>query len=194
MKIAKLIALAAFGFSASAFGQGTLTWATDTFAASQNTAFALVMDVNGTPLGTSFLGQIYSSPTANGTYVALGAALPFNNGGDPGYIFPPAPPASTLTAPNVAGGATGFYEMRAWNSSAGSTFEAASLVVGAHVGSSAPTSAVFGNPAASPPTVGPTVDTFASFSLHAVTAVPEPSTIALGIVGVAGLLALRRRQ
>jgi len=192
MKIAKLIAMAIVGVSTSAFAQtGTLTWDTDTLAASQNTAFALVMDVNGTPLGTSFLGQIYSSPTANGTYLPLGTALQFNNGGDPGYISPPAPPASTLTAPNVAGGATGFYEMRAWNASAGATFEIASTVLNAHVGSSTPTQIVFGNSAAVPPVVGPNVDTFTSFNLHVV---PEPSTIALGIVGFAGLLALRRRQ
>jgi hypothetical protein len=81
--------------------------------------------------------------------------------------------------------------MRAWNASAGATFEIASLVNGAHVGSSSATSIVFGNSAATPPVVGPNVDTFGSFSLHVV---PEPSTLALGIVGVAGLLALRRRQ
>jgi hypothetical protein len=151
----------------------------------------VVFDVNGTtPLSTAFLGQVYTSPTAGGTYVAVGAALHFDNGGNPGQIDLPATGA-TLVSPNVAANTTGFYELKAWTATAGTTFEQASTVAGAHVGSSTATSVVFGNIAAgSPP--GPDVSGFASF--HLTTVVPEPSTLALGIVGVAGLLALRRRQ
>jgi hypothetical protein len=73
--------------------------------------------------------------------------------------------------------------MRAWEAAKGASYEAA-VAGGGIYGSSLPVSLALSNPPAAPTDmVG-----LAAFSL-----VPEPSTMALGVLGVAALL-LRRRQ
>jgi hypothetical protein len=81
-------------------------------------------------------------------------------------------------------------QLRAWEASGGSTYEAA-LAAGVRTG----TGNVFsvgplgGNdPGGGPPFTDPNLTGFQSFAL-----VPEPSTIALGLLGAAALL-LRRRK
>ena len=97
----------------------------------------------------------------------------------------------TVTANPTAGA----YQVRVWNTANGSTYEAASAVVGAHVGVSSTVSVNFagyvnGN---LPPVSFPQASGFSSFNLMAVSAVPEPATIALGLFGAAGLLIRRRK-
>jgi len=154
-----------------------------------------VFDVNGTTaLDSNFKGQIYAgtsagsltaySPIAQFGFVGGNANASFN-----GFIAD----GSTITLTGLNPGA-GFYQLKAWQSSAGSTFEAASLVAGAKVGSSAVTAITFGGTpvGGGTGTPGPNTSTFASFSLSTV-AVPEPATIALGLFGAAGLFIRRRK-
>lgn len=87
----------------------------------------------------------------------------------------------------IGGGSAGFYQVRAWTG--GSSF---SDVANTKVGSSAVTGITFGGT----PIGGGTAIAPPDLNLHssfAITAVPEPATIALGLFGAAGLLARRRK-
>jgi len=197
MKLVKLFAVAvvaASAYSASAQSSGgQLLFTTFTSTAGQGQVF----DVGGAPLGSTFDGEIYTSLTgANGTFQAAGGIQTFQGPVGTSFAGGYVVAATTVVSPNVGVGANGFYEVKVWNASAGSTFEQASTVVGAQVGSSASVAIgpFGGTPSSGPNITAPPVNTFGSFTLTTVAAVPEPSTIALGIVGMAGLLALRRRQ
>jgi len=194
MKLSKLVAVAAViglsALSAAAQSGGQMTFTTFTTTPGNGTIF----DVGGAAAGTTIEATVYTSSTLNGTYLPVvlsgGANANFSPVGD--LLAGRVTEGQTGTSANVALGQNGFYEIRAWSASAGSTFEAASVVNGAHVGISTPIqNGNFGG--GSPAVVGPNTDNFANFTLHTVV-VPEPSTIALGIVGAVGLLALRRRR
>lgn len=155
----------------------------------------LVFDVDGTTaLDSNFKGQIYAG-TSSGSLTAYTPIAQFGfaggspNAGFNGFIVD----GSTINLTGVNPGA-GFYQLKAWQSSAGSSFEAASIVAGAKVGSSAITAITFGGTpvGGGTGTPGPNTSTFASFSLTTV-AVPEPATLALGLFGAAGLLFRRRK-
>ncbi len=156
----------------------------------------LVFDVNGTTaLDSNFKGQIYAG-LSSGSLIAFSPISQFGFvGGSPNPTFNGSiVEGATITLSGVNPGA-GFYQLKAWQSSAGSSFEAASLVAGAKVGSSAITAITFGGTpigGSGTGTPGPNTDTFASFSLTTV-AVPEPATLALGLFGAAGLLFRRRK-
>ena len=156
----------------------------------------LVFDVNGTTaLDSNFKGQIYAG-LSSGSLIAFSPISQFGFvGGSPNPTFNGSiVEGATITLSGVNPGA-GFYQLKAWQSSAGSSFEAASLVAGAKVGSSAITAITFGGTpigGSGIGTPGPNTDTFASFSLTTV-AVPEPATLALGLFGAAGLLFRRRK-
>lgn len=153
----------------------------DTF---NETAGFGVAKYNNNPVNSSFLGQIWGSTSSSDptTFVALTSALSFFSDGTI-----TAPTATTVTGAST--GATLFYQLRAWNSAAGSTFAQASAAGNGITGKSgvasltlAATTDIFN----AQPSNG-----FANFSLAAV---PEPTTIALGVMGGMALLARRRRN
>lgn len=155
-----------------------------------DTSKGTVFNTDGTtPVGSSFLGQLYVSSTINGTYSPIGSATAFIDG------FGVINGNSATTVTGFVAGDTAFYKLVAWNSAAGSTFEQASVNVSGIVGSSVATQfTVGGTTTGSQPQV---IESFANihptFSVS-VAAVPEPTTIALGVLGGLGLLARRRRN
>lgn len=127
--------------------------------------------------GTGFSAQLYYDSGSG--FVAVGPVVNFNTGTFAGY-FSSTP---SVTIPGVAIGATTTLQVRAWNNAGGtiSSWETASI---------RGQSASFTSPALGDPTNAssiPPLTGLTSFSL-----VPEPTTIALGVLG--GLVLLVRRR
>jgi len=171
-----LVAFAALLVASSAFAQGTIN-----FNNRVSTGDARVTRPDGTTgagagvTAALYLGNTMLTPTT--TFRTTAAAAFFVN-------------AVEVVVPGVAGGGTAAgVTMRAWETAAGS-YEAAQGTAFLS-GSSAPIDvAGLGNPAGAPPTPAANLLGLQGFQI---TAVPEPSTIALGVLGAAALL-LRRRK
>jgi hypothetical protein len=174
-----------------AFGQGRITFL-NTATGTGITGGSPVTDVGGAVrlTGATFWAQLYAAPGANqavGSLQAVGSPVNFRTGAGAGFV----PAGLVVTVPSGAPGTTATIQMRAWEGAAGSTYEAA-LAGGAKTGFS---NIVNVGPLGGPdPTGGPDfLDPFmlgvTGFSL-----VPEPSTIALGLIGAAALLLRRRKQ
>lgn len=86
---------------------------------------------------------------------------------------------------DVGVGATATLQVRVWDSAKFASFDAA--VAGGEYGISTPFNYTV-------PAAGSTPDKYYMDNLRAFAIVPEPSTIALGILGAASLLFLRRRK
>lgn len=184
-----LLVVSAMAFTSnSAKADGSINF----FTFNGNTAFGQVyLPGTSTSVDSSFLGQIYVSSTLNGTYTAVGSPLAFQGGGvgQPSAINSGTP----VTVPGTFGGDTVFYKIAAWNSSSGATFEQASSSGTAILGMSSGTSLLLGGvPSGGGSALpAPQANTFTSFQLAAV---PEPTTVALAVMGGLGLLARRRRN
>ena len=133
----------------------------------------------GTLLGNTFYAQIFASSVNNpASFVAVGSPVLLSSG---------VANSGTVTVTGVLPGSTVFYQVRAWDVASGS-FSSAAVS-----GVSAVQSATLGGTLVADGTVFsvPQANTFASFG---VAAVPEPTTIALGVAGGLALLARRRRN
>jgi hypothetical protein len=172
----KLIVAAAIGLTAvGALAQGQFTFGNRVTAAGID---AKVFDNKAAPLdGATYLAQAYVG--LNETSLApVGAALPFRSGAAAGYIT-----STGIAVSGIAAGTAVIVQMRAWEAAKGATYETA-VAAGALYGVSNPVALTLTAPPAAPADmVG-----LQSFSL-----IPEPSTLALGVLGVAALL-LRRRS
>jgi len=170
-----LVASAAVG----AFAQGTVVFSNLTGLSPGQPIF----NVDGTTkLTSAYEGQVYESATAGGTFTAVGNIVSVT--GTTGYIL-----GGSEVLAGVAGGANVFIEIRAWKTSDGSSYEAALAANGA-TGVSIPVAYSTGNPGGSPPTAAGPLTGFKSFNL---VNVPEPTTIALGALGLGALLIRRRK-
>jgi len=170
-----LVALAAVLVTAATYGQGTVNFDN--------------IGVNApiwAPGGTRTIGAGTLPNAAAGLYVdsgggnytlVPGSTTTFfaNSGAGAGYLN-----ALTVTVPNVVAGQPGTFEVRAWSGTAG--YDAATIR-----GSSTPITITTGG-AGSPPGLPADLT-----GLQAFTLVPEPSTIAFGVIGGLALL-LRRRK
>lgn len=158
-----------------------------------------IFDVGGVTRlqgSAGFVGQIYTSFSSvnGGAFTAIGPVTSFLNSGGAGFIVANPRDVTVVNASVTANPSPGSYQVRVWNTANGATYEAASAVIGAHVGISSSVSANFAgyvNGQLAPPSF-PQANGFGSFSLGIV-AVPEPATLALGLFGAAGLLARRRK-
>jgi len=183
-----IIAIAVWAASVSAFAQGVVNF--NNIASFGTATEAVVFDVNGTTklAGPAFLAQLYWSATSftglGGSAVASAPATFFTVADGADGFWNPA--QATV---GVASGTPVFLQVRSWNAAAGATYEAAALNAAGKVGASGVFSVTAGGGTLPPPDItGP--GKLSSFKLNAV---PEPSTIALGILG-AGALLLRRRK
>lgn len=168
--------------SLSAYAQGTINF--NNRIGTGDPSDSPVFDVGGVTrlAGAGFFAQLYAGPagSAAGALAAVGAPVTFRTGGGAGYVNSPGDVTTAV------GGATAAIQMRAWDS-AFPTY-AAALAGGGKTGASIVFDSLPLGGGGSPPATAPNLTGLRSFSL-----VPEPSTIALGALGMAALL-LRRRK
>ncbi|MBM3880243.1 MAG: PEP-CTERM sorting domain-containing protein [Verrucomicrobia bacterium] len=136
--------------------------------------------------GTAYWAQLYGG-VDEASLAPIGAALNFRTGTAAGYTVSSGVD-TTRTITGIAPGGAAVVQVRAWEASGGATYEAA-VASGKKYGKSEIVNlSATGNPAANPPILPVNLIGLQSFSL-----IPEPSTIALGVLGAAVLL-LRRRK
>ena len=186
-----LIAIAFMATAAVAMAQGTVTFSNKD-SGTTPPIDAPIFNVDGTtPLsGSGFLAQLYFAPagsTASTVFTAApGSALIFRTGTRAGYTDNTVDLNRVLTG--IAAGAAADIQIRAWDASKGSTYEAA-LAAGGAVGKSPTLAGVITGGSGTPASLPTSLVGLQGFKLN----VPEPTTIALGLLG-AGALFLRRRK
>jgi hypothetical protein len=175
-----LIALAAVLVTASSYGQGTIFFSTKV----GTSVDAPVTLPDGTGPGPDYTAQLFLVG-AGGSLTPLTPATTFRDGSKnptaAKYVTIPAEQVVTVPGVGPAGSAT--VELAAWKTSLGS-FDAAKAAQ--QLGISAPLTVNNLGGGALPP---PNLVGLQGFVIP----VPEPSTIALGILGASALL-LRRRK
>jgi hypothetical protein len=158
----------------------------------------VVRNFVGMPLvGTNFVAQIVYGSNAGSLTATLGDVMPFRvaTTAYPGTWNPGSAGIRTLTG--FVAGNTVSMRVNVWDSTVFSSWSAASAALSAghyytatQAGSSSVFTYVVG--ADSDPSAQSIVN-FRGFSLTAIPAVPEPTTIALGALGAAALLWRRRK-
>jgi hypothetical protein len=193
MKRTLILIAAATSVSASVFAQGFVTFS--------NIGVPVTNALTMMPVsaGTYFRAALYflpDQPTAptTGDFDQRGAVLaPFTTSFLPGGVFN----AGTRTAPagNPAG-SFGWFQMRAWETAFGTSYEQArnnTAIIGGHVALLGTSNIIKvgplgGGSIATPSLVG------AGLRGILFVPIPEPSGIGLGMLGIGALLLLRRRR
>ena len=164
-----IIALAALIVTSAAYGQGQVTFNNRV----TGTVDAKILLPGGAGVAGGFTAQLYGGPVG-GTLAALTPITDFRTGAAAGYVN-----SVDVNVPTVAPGATATLQV--WVYETGKTY-ATSLTSGK--------SATF-NVALGGGTLPPAnIVGFTSFTL---TTIPEPTTIALGLLGLA-MVFFRRRK
>jgi len=167
-----MILAAAIALTGSAFGQGQVTMG--------NNAGSLIIDNFGTAVtsgSTSF--QLLAGATAD-SLQAIGTIA--------GVGFPGRIANTVVNIAGVAPGQTAFFQIQAWQSSFASY--AAAVAGNGGTGLSQVFSAATSSAGPPPGTPTALAGLFPGFAVI----VPEPSTIALGLIGAGSLLFLRRKK
>jgi hypothetical protein len=184
--------MALVGATAASFGQGLVNFDTQSVG-------ARILKADGTPpsVGTAYFARLYSAAGQNAPKSALAPAgnnpVNLRSGANGGYVQVSGITSKGITVDPVVSvttvnGGPATVQLRAW-SSAFDTYEAAAAASSEFGESPLLNLAATGNPAAAPPTTP--VDLI---GLQGFTMVPEPSTVALGVLGAAALLFARRRR
>lgn len=173
-----LVALAAVLVSVSVSAQGLVTFNNRT-----PTGDARVTRPDGTGAGAGITAALYLN--TGGTLTMLSPTTTFRTSAAAAFFVNAV---NDLVVPGVGPGANATLRMRAWE---GASYEAAAAGNTLLRGESNDiTLALGGIPAGAPPIPTPGLSGLQGFQL---VAIPEPSTIALGVLGAAALL-LRRRK
>ena len=155
---------------------------------------------NGLVSGTNFYAQLFAADgvgRSESSLVAVGTPVNFRTGGNAGYVqetgtttYDGSTVNTTVNVTSVNGGAV-TLQLRVW-SSAFSSY-AAAVANGMGYGKSPLLSlASTGNPNGTPtPGIPVNLDGLQGFMF---TNIPEPSTVALAVLGIGSLLFIRRRS
>jgi hypothetical protein len=176
-----LVTLAAVLVSVSTFGQGTIKF---------NNRTGTVDAPIRTPDGSAGFGSIAGAQAqlflvSGGNFTALTPATTFRTS-SPAAMFYITEPAAGVIVPGVAAGQNATIVLRAW-AGGGAYGDAANT----YRGESLPiTIALGGTPPGGAPLPDALLNGLQGFN---VTLIPEPSTMALGLLGAAALLYRRRK-
>ena len=189
-----VLTLAVVGVTVVTYGQGQVNF--------NNRILGTSAQVYSAPgvlaAGTAFYAQLFAADgvgQSEGSLVGVGTPVNFRTSAGAGYVqevgtttFDGTAVNTTVNVTAVNGGAV-TLQLRAW-SSAFSSYAAAVAGGGAYGKSALLNLASTGNPNATPtPGLPVNLDGLTGFTM-----VPEPSTMALGVLGVGSLLFLRRRK
>lgn len=166
------------------FAQGSVNFFTFN---SGNTSLGqcfLPPELGSGPVSSTFVGQLWWSDTSNGIFQSVGSPTAFS-AGSPGYVN-----SGTVSVPGRDNGTTVWFSMYVWDGPA-STYPGNQAATA--YGQTQVRSRILGGGFDSDANFWPQqqFNTFANLTL---TAVPEPSVIALAGLGVASLLLFRRRK
>jgi len=189
--ISLLLATAVAGFSQGRLTFGNLSGPVD----APDNESATTGSPNTPASGVGFRAQLWCGGPGDleSAFVQIGVDVGYTLG--PGY-FPAVPRAMTNGSPTVVGGGTVTFatgagsvvqaQVRAWRLADGATY-AAAFAAGGYTGKSVPVNVTL--------TVSPTpanaMNGLASFNI---VNVPEPSSIALGLLGLGAIALFRRRK
>jgi hypothetical protein len=181
-----IVILACMMAAVASYAQGTVNF---------NTRIPGIVDfkvqgANGTFLqGSGFTAQLYGGPVGGALSPLTPTASFRDTAAGAGYINP----AGTVIVPGVAGGKDASLQLRVWNNAGGTITSYESAL---ESGTSPIFTVTLGDPNASPPTVPADLTglgTAGAAGALQLQLIPEPTTIALGLLGAA-LLLIRRRK
>jgi len=165
--------------AAAAFGQGQFAFGSTVGGSTDNT---ITLPNKTTPADSPYQAEVaVGVGTTLASLTLYPASITALSGG---YIFGP-----TFAVTGSAPGATVAFDVLVWNPADGATYAAALAKGGATITGSSGVVQGYVLGGGSPP-VAPGFPAFAPFSLSAT---PEPTTLALGAMGLGALL-LRRRK
>jgi hypothetical protein len=178
-----LIALAVSLVSVSTFGQGTILFNNRVTPQVD----APISRIDGTGAGAGWNAQLFLVTPSGGSavYTPLFPATTFRTT-SPAAAYYVVQPTSAVTVPGVGAGQQATIVLRAWEGAVGSSYDTASNTA---KGESNPITITLGGV----PAVGAPIQDAVLVGLQGFQLVPEPSTMALGLIGAAALLYRRRR-
>lgn len=189
-----LLTVAALSVSVSMFAQGTVGFGN---SGAPGTTNPILIDTTGDGVGDRNLAladgvsvSLWWAPAgttdpAAASWQQLGARVNIISA-TPGFFF-----GGTRTVPSDAGG-TYAFQVRAWDASI-NDWRSAQTTVGAKISVISPIFESSTGGGGSPPAPAVNLATIIP-SVTVGTVVPEPSVLALGVLGVGALLLLRRRK
>jgi len=174
--------------SLNLFAQGTIVFANG--SASRVHVGSVGDATTYAPAGSAYMVGLYWAPvgtTADSAYALVGAPSPFSGlAGTRTGIFS----GGTRTIPGITPGGSVLVQVRGWETALGGSYEQV-LAAGGQVGKSTTITVDTGDPTSTP---AGTATLLTASGLAPFAIVPEPSAIALGVLGAGALLMLRRRK
>jgi hypothetical protein len=178
----KLLLLAVLAVAAvGAYAQGTVNFAN--VAVGVNAPITNAAGVRAS--GAAYTAQLYVGPSGTvdaNSLVAVSGTAAFNTGTQAGYFT-----GGQRAISGSAGGSTVTLQVRAWNTAAGATYEAAMSNPSGEGNWSNLIQVTLGTPPGAPANM----TGLQGFQL---VPVPEPSSIALGLLGLGAIALFRRRK
>jgi len=193
MKKQLLTAILAAGTATGAFAQGTVVF--ENSAGSGNITFDSSSGANASP-GQYTVALLWAAGTSvvpQSSLTQIAIYTPTAGGGNGAGFF--QDPTVVTTPAGTAGGAQAVFEVVGWTGNFANW--AAAQAGAAKIGQSAEFINGTGNPGGSPATPAVLLSGTGGAwngNLVIATPVPEPTTLALGALGAAALLAFRRRK
>jgi len=151
-----------------------------------------IFDGNDYNVGANvYLGSSVGSLTLYGTYIPSTDPKGYTTAGNGEYQFGPA--QAFVTVPGIAAGGTAYVELQIWDYDSPAATGTYSTFAAAVAGNDPRAQAIFTNPTSNPGAAVPPQELSGSPAI-VLTTVPEPATFALAGLGLASLLAFRRRS